>query len=349
MGTEDLAVRTGWCGRCGSWPDSKVAVLSGGPVRSGQRQEYFRSCPPLPSPTTSAGCSTSAPRRARSATGPARTHCAIGSRRSGGRCRTRDGDSTARPILVRAPETADPIEGPASVAASVQVVAEDHSADLGRFLRGLAAHPPSTTWELVVVANAPDEPVADALASVALPVEPVVLPTAEPPRLGRLADARPAPQRRRGDDPARHLRRADRRLRDPAARGLRRSSGRDRGRLGRHERRRARVRRGAARAGRRDRGLLPRRSAARRCARSAASIAASGSTATPTWTSRSPSGMPAGRRCGPIRCRCDCHEHRGWTALPDAERDRLSKRNFYRFLDRWGDRPDLLLHPDPDR
>ena len=43
------------------------------------------------------------------------------------------------------------------------------------------------------------------------------------------------------------------------------------------------------------------------------------------------------------------HEHRGWTALPDAERDRLSKRNFYRFLDRWGARPDLLLHPDPDR
>ena len=38
------------------------------------------------------------------------------------------------------------------------------------------------------------------------------------------------------------------------------------------------------------------------------------------------------------------HEHRGWTSLSDDERDRLSKRNFYRFLDRWGDRPDLLLH-----
>ena len=36
-------------------------------------------------------------------------------------------------------------------------------------------------------------------------------------------------------------------------------------------------------------------------------------------------------------------------SLPDEERDRLSKRNFYRFLDRWGSRPDLLLHPDPDR
>ena len=40
------------------------------------------------------------------------------------------------------------------------------------------------------------------------------------------------------------------------------------------------------------------------------------------------------------------HEHRGWTSLPEEERDRLSKRNFYRFLDHWGDRPDLLLHPD---
>jgi hypothetical protein len=39
------------------------------------------------------------------------------------------------------------------------------------------------------------------------------------------------------------------------------------------------------------------------------------------------------------------HEHRGWGDLPQAERDRLSKRNFYRFLDHWGGRRDLLLHP----
>jgi GT2 family glycosyltransferase len=37
------------------------------------------------------------------------------------------------------------------------------------------------------------------------------------------------------------------------------------------------------------------------------------------------------------------HEHRLWEALPEQERERLSKRNFYRFLDRWGERPDLLL------
>jgi GT2 family glycosyltransferase len=40
------------------------------------------------------------------------------------------------------------------------------------------------------------------------------------------------------------------------------------------------------------------------------------------------------------------HEHHGWSALPDAERDRLSRRNFYRFLEHWGQRPDLLLHAD---
>ena len=39
------------------------------------------------------------------------------------------------------------------------------------------------------------------------------------------------------------------------------------------------------------------------------------------------------------------HEHRGYTSLPEAERDRLSKRNFYRILDRFGSRRDLLLRP----
>jgi len=37
------------------------------------------------------------------------------------------------------------------------------------------------------------------------------------------------------------------------------------------------------------------------------------------------------------------HEHRGWTSVPEAERDRLSKRNFYRFLDRFRDRLDLSV------
>ncbi len=37
------------------------------------------------------------------------------------------------------------------------------------------------------------------------------------------------------------------------------------------------------------------------------------------------------------------HEHRGWTSLPDDERDRQSKRNFYRIIDRFGARRDLLV------
>jgi hypothetical protein len=40
------------------------------------------------------------------------------------------------------------------------------------------------------------------------------------------------------------------------------------------------------------------------------------------------------------------HEHRGWTSLSDDERDRLSKRNFYRIIDRFGWRRDLLTRGD---
>jgi hypothetical protein len=39
------------------------------------------------------------------------------------------------------------------------------------------------------------------------------------------------------------------------------------------------------------------------------------------------------------------HEHRGYLALAAGDRDRLSKRNFYRILDRFGRRTDLLLDP----
>jgi cysteinyl-tRNA synthetase len=39
------------------------------------------------------------------------------------------------------------------------------------------------------------------------------------------------------------------------------------------------------------------------------------------------------------------HEHRMWHATAPAERDRLSKRNYYRFLERFRDRADLLVNP----
>jgi Glycosyl transferase family 2 len=42
------------------------------------------------------------------------------------------------------------------------------------------------------------------------------------------------------------------------------------------------------------------------------------------------------------------HEHRMHHATPEAERDRLSKRNFYRFLERFRDRYDLLVEPPAD-
>jgi hypothetical protein len=35
------------------------------------------------------------------------------------------------------------------------------------------------------------------------------------------------------------------------------------------------------------------------------------------------------------------HEHRGWASVDDAERERLSRRNFYRIIDRFGWRRDL--------
>ena len=37
------------------------------------------------------------------------------------------------------------------------------------------------------------------------------------------------------------------------------------------------------------------------------------------------------------------HEHRQWTELEENQRDELSRKNFGRFLKRWGNRPDLLL------
>ena len=37
------------------------------------------------------------------------------------------------------------------------------------------------------------------------------------------------------------------------------------------------------------------------------------------------------------------HEHRGWTSLPEGERDRRSKRNYYRILKRFATRRDLLV------
>jgi cysteinyl-tRNA synthetase len=52
-------------------------------------------------------------------------------------------------------------------------------------------------------------------------------------------------------------------------------------------------------------------------------------------------GMRALRVDAPVRK----HEHRMYHSTPPAERDRLSKRNYYRFLERFRDRFDLLVEP----
>jgi hypothetical protein len=41
------------------------------------------------------------------------------------------------------------------------------------------------------------------------------------------------------------------------------------------------------------------------------------------------------------------HDHRMWVNTAEGERARLSKRNFYRFLDRWRGRTDLLVRNRP--
>jgi len=41
------------------------------------------------------------------------------------------------------------------------------------------------------------------------------------------------------------------------------------------------------------------------------------------------------------------HEHRVWTSLAEGERDELSKKNYGRFLDKWGERSDLLTNSVP--
>ena len=39
----------------------------------------------------------------------------------------------------------------------------------------------------------------------------------------------------------------------------------------------------------------------------------------------------------------ELHEHRGWTALSEGEREELSKKNYGRFLKKWRNRTDLLI------
>jgi len=57
----------------------------------------------------------------------------------------------------------------------------------------------------------------------------------------------------------------------------------------------------------------------------------------------------AGYRCEVVDVPVVKHEHRMWFETPPEDRARWSKRNFYRFLDRWRDRWDLVLSGAPDQ
>jgi hypothetical protein len=258
------------------------------------------------------------------------------------------GGSAARPILAREADAPEMLDEAATVAASVQLVAEDHPDDLVRCLRGLADHQPAASWDLVIVANAPAAPLDELLSTVALPVEPVVLVTA-----GRLgwADSRTLGMRHsRGEitilldtsveptgDVVTPLLEA---FEDPGvglAGGWGVTSGNGRqfdeaepGEVDAIEAYCLAIRRDALRAV----GGFDRRFRFYRNADLDLSFAVRDA----GWRAVRTAPLPMRR-----------HEHRGWASLPEPERDRLSKRNFYRFLEHWGDRRDLLLHPDPDR
>ena len=250
--------------------------------------------------------------------------------------------SSARPILPpdQVVELPSLLADPATVRLSIQVAAEDHLDDLARLVRGLAFHPPPTTWELVVVANAPEDDIESVLQNA--PLQPTVLSTN-----GRLgwADARTLGFTRSagevtvildsslepvGDFSTPLLAAFD----DPSVGiaggwGVTSEDGREfedapPGEVDAIEGYCLAVRREALRAV----GGFDRRFRFYRNADLDFSFAVRDA----GWKAVRTEPLPFER-----------HEHRGYAALPDAERDRLSRRNFYRFLDHWGDRPDLLL------
>jgi hypothetical protein len=251
------------------------------------------------------------------------------------------GGTDLRPVLPASGETAlaSLLDEPAILDVSLVTILEDHPADLRRLAGALRSHPPAAPWELVVVANAPsDEPDLD-YALAGLPA--TVLRTT-----GRLgwADAANLGLRRtrgavlvlldgsaepRGEFVAPLLAAFD----DPRVGlagpwGMSSADGRHftdagPGSVDALQAYCLAVRREAlAAVGGFDHRFRFYRNA---------DLDLSFAVRDRGWTAVAIDGLPFER-----------HEHRGWSSVPDDERERLSKRNFYRFLDHWGGRRDLL-------
>lgn len=255
--------------------------------------------------------------------------------------------SSARPALPPAPpDLPSLLRDPASLPASVLVVVDDHPEDLERLLRGLAGHHPSVDWELLLVANAPVAPVEPLIAAAwrgdgSLP-EPTLLASAT--RLGWADAVNLGLRRSRGavailldtsleptgdllcpllepfDDPTVGV---------AGGWGVTSGNGRDfvdapPGEVDAIEGYAVAMRREALQAAG---GFDPHFRFYRH-----ADLDLSFAIRNAGWRALRTAPLPAER-----------HAHRGWEAYPPDERDRLSKRNFYRFLKHWRDRSDLLL------
>jgi GT2 family glycosyltransferase len=256
--------------------------------------------------------------------------------------------SVLRPVLPEAPvaagyarpeDLASLLDEPPSVDASLLVVADEHGEDLARFVDGFAAYRPSVSWELIVVGNAPSYDVA-----AVVPPDITLLPTTE--RLGWADAVNFGLRRSRGTvailvdtsveptgDFVTPLLEA---FADPTVGiaggwGVVTHNGRQfedapAGPVHAVEGYCLAVRREALQ---RLRGLDPHFRFYRN-----ADLELSFAV------------RDAGWRALAVDLPLERHQHRGWTSLREAERDRLSKRNFYRFFKRWGDRRDLIR---PDR
>jgi GT2 family glycosyltransferase len=269
-----------------------------------------------------------------------------------------DGPSgtTLRPVLASAtPERvgyvhpddlASLLDEPASLVVSLVVVADEHPDDLARFVAGLAAHPPDVGWELVVVANAPSYEPGPILEAARLAPAPVVLRTSE--RLGWADAVNLGLRRTRGNavilldtslEPIGEFTHPLLVMLERPGVGiaggygvrssdLREFSDAPPGEVDAIEGYCLAVRREVLR----DVGLFDHHFRFYRNADLDFCFAARAA----GWHAM---------RTGPLALAR--HRHRGYEALPEAERDRLSRRNFYLFLKRWGNRPDLLLSPGP--